>query len=232
MPERLKVLLVEDDPELATMLKEALERREVVVEMAVDGPSGFGLASSPGFDVVILDIELPGYDGLEVLRRLREGGSKIPVIMLTAWDEEKDVIRGLDLGADDYLRKPASVSELLARIHSVHRRMTIHSERALRALDVELDGVRGVAFRGGREIRLTSTECDLLRVLMSSPGTVIPREALLKEVWGVDFEPGTNMVAVYVHRLRAKLEREGERPVIHTLRGEGYLFGEEPGQTW
>jgi DNA-binding response OmpR family regulator len=226
--EDVKVLLVEDDLELAKTLREALQARGMRVDLAADGPSGFRLASSSNHDVVILDIELPGFDGLEVLGKLREEGSKIPVIMLTAWDEEKDVIRGLDLGADDYLRKPASVPELLARIHSVHRRAMMSSERALKAVDVELDPLRGIALRGGRKIRLTSTEIDLLRVFLSAPGTAISRPTLLKEVWGIEFEPGTNMVAVYVHRLRLKLESKGEPRIIHTLRGEGYLFGEEP----
>jgi two-component system OmpR family response regulator len=222
---KLRVLLVEDDRGLAGVLQKALGARDVRVDLAVDGPSGLQRASSQVYDVVILDVRLPGFDGLEVLKRLRGEGSTVPVIVLTAWGEEEDVVQGLYLGADDYLRKPVGVSELLARIHNVHRRVLIHSERGLKVGDVELDSVRGTAVRSGRTIRLTPTESDLLRVLMSSQGVVLSRGTLLNTVWGMEFEPGTNLVAVYVHRLRTKLEKGGEVRIIHTVPGQGYMFG-------
>jgi len=220
--DKLRVLLTEDDPHVVKQVREALRRQGHSVDVAGDGPSGLELASTQGYDAVVLDIGLPGFDGLEVLRRLRAGGNRVPVLVLTGQDDESEVVRALEDGADDYLTKPASLLELTARLQALHRRATIVPTSTLKVHDLELDTVRGVVRRAGRKVPLTETERDLLGVLMASAGRVVTHQALLEAVWGIDFDPGTNVLPVHISRLRSKLESRGERRLIHTVREVGY----------
>jgi len=220
--DKLRVLLTEDDPHVVKQVREALRRQGHSVDVAGDGPSGLELASTQGYDAVVLDIGLPGFDGLEVLRRLRAGGNRVPVLVLTGQDDESEVVRALEDGADDYLTKPASLLELTARLQALHRRATIVPTSTLKVHDLELDTVRGVVRRAGRKVPLTETERDLLGVLMTSAGRVVTHQALLEAVWGIDFDPGTNVLPVHISRLRSKLESRGERRLIHTVREVGY----------
>jgi len=220
--EPLRILLVEDDPTISDLVREGFADEPMTLELAADGPTGLERASSAPFDVVLLDIELPGYDGLELLRRLRASGSDVPVIILTGRGDEADIVRGLSAGADDYVAKPFSGLELVARIQAVHRRAMMASGRALRFGDVELDVVRGRATRAGHRIPLTPTEFELLRVLMTTPGVPVSRQDLLARVWDITFDPGTNLVDVHISRLRSKLEADGAPRIVHSVRGEGF----------
>jgi len=224
-PPNLHVLLVEDDPQIVSQLEKALEQQGIEVDVARDGPSGFEAVSGTAYDVVVLDIGLPGYDGIEVLRRIRARGQMVPVLILTAQDDESDVVLGLQEGADDYMIKPASVVELIARLHAVHRRAGNAAEKTLRVADVELDTVRGVATRAGRRLRLTPTERDLLGVLMTSAPEVVAYRDILLAVWGIDFDTGTNVLPVHISRLRTKLEAGGQSRMVHTVRELGYRLG-------
>lgn len=222
----MNILLVDDDPGVVSILREAFAGRATSVLVANDGQAGLDLAMAGGVDVIVLDIGLPKLDGLTVLTRLRER-MDVPVLMLTARDSESDVIRALQAGADDYVSKPFSAAEVVTRAQAVVRRARMASGQALRHGDVEVDVLRGHASRAGWQLPLTRTEFDLLRVLMQAHGRPLGRAELLSAVWGMQFDPQTNLVDVHVSRLRAKLEARGPR-IIQTVRGTGFRLG-EPG---
>ena len=222
----LNVLLVEDDPGVSTPLRAVFATESVAVDVATDGPSGFEAASGATYDVIILDVELPRYDGFEILRRLRDAGSSVPVIMLTVRSQATDVVHGLREGADDYVAKPFNSSELLARVYAVHRRAQMASGKTLRFRDVQLDVVHRRAERAGERLRLTGTEFAILEALLATPDVVVTRRELLERVWGIRFEPGTNRVDVHVFRLRSKLEAGGRTRIIHSVRGQGFKMGD------
>jgi DNA-binding response OmpR family regulator len=224
----MKVLVVEDSERMAATLKKGLGEEGIVVDVAADGPTGLALASAGDFDLVLLDVNLPGMDGFEVIRRLRKTRSDVPVIMVTARDSLQDRIDGLNGGADDYVTKPFSFGELLARVRAVTRRPGARAEPILRFDDVELDPATGRATRGGRAIDLSAREFALLKAFMAKQGYVLTRAQLYETVWGGEYDGLSNVLDVYVNYLRNKLEDDGGRRVIHTVRGRGYTFGDAP----
>lgn len=221
-----RVLVIDDDPAVTSLLKRGLSYERFDVETASDGEEGLRLARECYPDLVVLDIMMPGMDGLEVLRRLRAGDSQLPVLMLTARDASADEILGLEHGADDYVTKPFTFDVLLARVRSLLRRQEAERPPVLRFEDLCLDTGTRQALRGDREIDLTTTEYDLLHQFLEHPRRVLPRDFLMDRVWGYDFGGNTNVLEVYVKQLRQKLEAGGEPRLIYTLRGTGYVLRE------
>ena len=218
------VLVVDDDPKITQLLRRTLSIEGYNVHTADSGASGLDAARSHEPDLVILDVLMPGMDGLEVCRRLR-ASSDTPILMLTAKDEVGDRVQGLDSGADDYVVKPFALEELLARVRALLRRHE-PSGAPLSYKDLELDTGSRTARRGEREMTLSTTEFELLQYFMRHPRRVLSRDAILNAVWGADFERPTNVVEVYIGYLRSKLEAEGEPRLIHTVRGAGYVLRE------
>lgn len=221
----MRVLIIEDDPETSTLICLGLRDAGHDVEQAFDGEYGLTLASGSNFDALVVDRMLPGLDGLTLVKSLRESGHDVPVVFLTALSGVDDRVTGLDGGGDDYLAKPFAFVELLARLQAiVRRRETTANATVLRVGDLELDRLRRRVHRAGREITLQSREFILLEYLMLHAGEVVTRTMLLKEVWGYDFDPQTNVVDVHVSRLRTKLDEGAATPLLHTVRGAGYTL--------
>lgn len=222
---RPKVLVIDDDRNITSFLRRALSYAGYDVVIASDGPSGLMRALDVSPDLVILDIMMPGVDGLEVCRRLR-AGSEVPILMLTARDEVADRVVGLDSGADDYLVKPFAFEELTARIRALLRRREPEPPVVLRYADLTLDPTTREVHRGDRPIDLTVREFELLQLFMRHPRQVLTRETLLERVWGFDAEAETHVLEVYIGYLRQKLEADGEPRLIQTVRGVGYVLRE------
>ncbi len=221
-----RVLVIDDDPAVTSLLKRGLSYERFDVDTAGNGEEGLAIARERYPDLVILDVMMPGMDGLEVLRRLRAADEQLPVIMLTARDASTDEVRGFREGADDYVVKPFTFDVLLARVRALLRRREADHPEVLRFDDLCLDtGIRH-ARRGEREIELTTTEYDLLYQFLEHPRRVLPKSFLMDRVWGYDFGGNTNVLEVYVKQLRQKLEAAGEPRLIHTLRGTGYVLRE------
>jgi DNA-binding response OmpR family regulator len=220
------ILLVEDEIKLARFIELELESEGYRVSVAHDGMSGLSLVRESEPDLAILDWMMPGLTGVELCRRLRATGIKIPVILLTAKDEVGDRVTGLDAGADDYLVKPFSIEELLARIRAHLRRTQEPDTDLLQFEDLSLNRRTREVHRGQRSIELTAKEFDLLQYLMSHPRQVFTREQILENIWGYDFLGDSNIIEVYVRYLRLKLEQESEKRLIHTARGVGYSLRE------
>ena len=221
----MRILVVEDDRRLVSILRAELTDRGHVVDEAVDGSSGLMMAREGRYDAIVLDVMLPAIDGLSVARELRRNGIATPILMLTAKDETRDVIEGLKAGADDYLRKPFAFDELDARILAITRRETgALPQRELRSGDVCLDLNARRVYRSGREIVLTAREIAFLEVFLRNPGKLFARRELEDLLWEHDRESGSNVIEVYVGRLRRKLSTNGEPVVIETVRGGGYRF--------
>ncbi len=219
------ILIVEDEERIAQFLRRALRLEGYEVTVAGDGPAGLAAARQSPPDLVILDWMLPGMDGLEVCRRLREQGDG-PVLMLTARDTIADRVHGLDAGADDYLVKPFEMEELLARVRALLRRSRPEGGEALRFQDLRLDRGTRQAFRGERLVELTGKEYELLELFLLHPRQVLTREVIYDRVWGYDFGGESNIIEVYVRYLRQKLEAQAEPRLIHTVRGVGYVLRE------
>jgi two-component system response regulator MprA len=222
----MRVLVVDDDPAVSGALNRALRLEGYEVSLAVDGPQALEEVAIRPPDAMILDIGLPGIDGIEVCRRLRAADSDMPVLMLTARDAINDRVQGLDVGADDYLVKPFALAELLARLRALLRRRPDDAGDVLRFADLSLDPVTREASRGDRHFTLTRIEFDLLELLLRHPRQVLTRELILDRVWGYTFDSGTNSLAVYVGYLRRKTEAGDEPRLIHTARGVGYVLRE------
>ncbi len=220
-----RVLVVEDDRSICELLELELEHRDLMVRSAHDGPSGLEAAAEFVPEVVILDIMLPGMDGVGVLRKLRQRGDRTPVIMLTARDAPLDKVHSLDSGADDYLTKPFDVEELLARMRALLRRA--QGDEVLRFADLEMNTATREVRRGERKINLTAREYELLEFMVRNPRRVLSRDLLLARVWGQEFSIETKVVDVYVGYLRRKVDDPGEPRLIHTVRGAGYALREE-----
>jgi DNA-binding response OmpR family regulator len=218
----MKVLLIEDDRKIASFVRKGLREQGLVVDTCSDGDEGFLLATTQAYDVIVLDIMLPGRDGLSILRNLRERKNTVPVILLTARSALHERLEGLNLGADDYLCKPFFVEELAARIHAVIRRVSGKTLNLLQAGDLVVDLMTREVRAGDRSIDLTAREFSLLELLLRSPDRVFTRTQILEHVWGYEFDPETNVVDVYIRRLRNKLEGRPGVPVIETIRGVGY----------
>jgi two-component system response regulator MprA len=223
----MNILVVDDEPAVRDSLRRALDLEGYDVELASDGEEALArLAHEPQPEAVILDILMPGIDGLEVCRRLRHTGNTLPVLMLTARAEVDSRVAGLDAGADDYLPKPFALAELLARLRALLRRVGNESAEALRFADLELDpGTREVT-RAGRPIELTRTEFSLLELFLRNPRQVLTRSVIFERVWGFDFGPTSNSLDVYIGYLRRKTEIDGAPRLIHTIRGVGYALRE------
>jgi two-component system response regulator MprA len=220
------ILVVDDDPRITDLLRRILAFEGYSVAIAATGSEALNRALERPPDLIILDIMLPGLNGLEVAQRLRAAGDTVPILMLTARDEVADRVQGLETGADDYLVKPFAPEELVARVKALLRRSQEERHEILRYADVELDTGTRVAYRGPREIELSPTEYELLALFLRRPRQVLTREIILDRVWGMDFEGSSNVMEVYVGYLRNKLEAGGEPRLIHTVRGVGYVFKE------
>ena len=224
----MRILVVEDDQEALAYLVKALREAGHVADQAMDGEAGLDLASGGGYDVLIVDRMLPKRDGLSLIARLRKEGDRTPVLILSALGHVDDRVTGLRAGGDDYLPKPYAFSELLARAEVLARRATPQeSETIYRVGDLELDRLARTVTRGGKAILLQPREFRLLEYLMKNAGTVVTRTMLLENVWDYHFDPQTNVIDVHVSRLRAKIDKDFDRPLLHTVRGAGYVMRDD-----
>jgi two-component system, OmpR family, response regulator len=218
----VKILVIEDEKKIASFIRKGLEATGFVVDMSHHGDEGFLLATTRPYDAVVLDIMLPGKDGLSILRNLRDRKMSVPVILLTARSELNERLEGLNLGADDYLTKPFFIEELIARLHVVTRRASGATQSLLAIEDLTVNLLTREVTRGDRKIELTAREFALLESLMRSPGRVLTRAQICEQVWDYNFDPGTNLVEVYVQRLRKKVDEGAPVKLIETIRGVGY----------
>lgn len=222
----MKILLIEDERKVASFIKKGLLSEGYAVDTAFDGEEGLFMAQEGNYDAIILDIKLPKLDGITVCRKIRSLGRKDPVIMLTAKDSVDDKITGLDAGADDYLTKPFSFSELLARIRALIRRQKPDESSSLSAGGLEIDPERYEVKRDGRKIDLSATEFKLLKYLVQNKNRVVSKTLILENVWGYDFSPESNIVDVYIKYLRDKIDRGFDKNLLQTVRGIGYKLCE------
>jgi len=220
------ILVIEDEAKLARFLETELAHKGYRVSVVGDGTAGLAAARDQNPDLVLLDWLLPGISGLEVCRQLRLMGNRVPVVLMTAGDEVADRVAGLDAGADDYVVKPFSLQELLARIRIYLQHPKRSSNGQLVFMDLTLDPVTRQATRGERQVELTAKEYDLLRYLMEHPRQVLSRQQILEHVWGYDFTGDSNIIEVYIRYLRLKIEGQGEKRLIQTVRGVGYVLRE------
>jgi len=222
----MRVLVVEDEVKVADFIKRGLREEGYAVDVAVDGEDGYFQATSNQYDVILLDIMLPKLDGFSLCRKLRQERIRTPIMMLTAKDSVKDKVRGLDSGADDYLGKPFSFEELLARIRVLLRKGSDREPRLLQIADLSLDLVTHKVSRAGNDIQLTSKEYALLEYLMRNAGTIITRTMISEHVWDINFDTFTNVIDVYINYLRNKIDKGSRCKLIHTIRGRGYILKE------
>ena len=224
----MRVLVVEDEKKTASFVRKALQAEGFAVDICHNGDEALLAASATPFDAIVLDIMLPGRDGLAVLRTLRERKKTTPVLLLSARGQVNERVEGLNAGADDYLPKPFELTELVARVRAMSRRGAESKSTTLRVADLTLDALTRRAQRGGKEIELTAREYRLLEFLMRSAGRICGRMSIIEKVWDYDFDPGTNLVDVYIRRLREKIDHDFEHKLQHTVRGSGYLLKETP----
>lgn len=225
----MKILLVEDDPKISSFVKIGLESNNCVVDIAYDSAIGEKLALSKKYDVIILDVVIPGISGFDLCKKIRNNNNLTPVIMLTSLDSVDDKLTGFDCGADDYLVKPFSFQELFARIKALIRRNreTIVNP-VLKVLDLEVDSISKKVKRDEKEISLTATEYKILELLLSNKGKVFDRMNIAEKIWGFSFNSGTNVIDVHINSLRNKIDKEFPQKLIHTKKGFGYVLSEEP----
>ena len=221
----MHILVIEDELKVVRFLKKGLEAEGYEVETATDGKSGEKLARTEAYDLILLDVLLPKKDGFEILRDLRKDEIRTPILMLTARSTTEDIVGGLDQGADDYLTKPFAFTELLARIRSLMRRGTVKTK--LKYLDLTLDTITHKASRSGKQIELTAREYTFIEYFIRNRGKLISRQELAKEIWGYNFDPGTNVVDVYVNHLRNKIDTEFSVKLLQTERGKGYYLSDK-----
>ena len=226
----MRLLLIEDDTEVAAYLVKGLKEHGWTVDHAADGRNGLFLATAEDYDVMVIDRMLPQMDGLAIVRAVRANGKPSPVLILSTLGEVDDRVEGLRAGADDYLTKPFAFSELLARIEALVRRAStaMTNETLLRVGNLELDLLARVAWRDGKQIELQPREFRLLEYLMRHAGQVVTRTMLLEHVWDYHFDPQTNVIDVHVSRLRSKIDKGFDTPLLHTVRGAGYMINEVP----
>jgi two-component system response regulator MprA len=222
-----KILIVEDEEQIASFLRRGLSYEGYEVETAADGASALAKARDARPDLVVLDLMLPGMDGLEVCRRLRSAHSSLPILILTARDSVSDRVQGLDAGSDDYMVKPFALAELLARVRALLRRAGPGEPEVLQFADLRLDTGTRQVYRAETQIELTSKEFDLLELFLRHPKQVLTRETIYDRVWGYDFGGESNIIEVYIRYLRQKLEADGRSRLLFTVRGVGYVLREE-----
>jgi DNA-binding response OmpR family regulator len=224
----MKILLVEDDPKISTFVKIGLESNNYTVDTAYDGTMGERLALSKSYEIIILDIVIPGISGFQLCKNIRQNNILTPVIMLTSLDSVDDKLTGFDSGADDYLIKPFSFRELMARIKALSRRnRESFVSPILKILDLELDSISRKVRRGEREIKLTPTEYKILELMMNNRGKVFDRIDIAEKIWGVTFNTGTNVIDVHINSLRKKVDKDFPQKLIQTKIGFGYVLSEE-----
>jgi len=225
----MKILLVEDDPKISSFVRIGLESNLFIVDTAYDGTTGEKLALSRKYDIIILDVIIPGISGFELCKKIRNNYILTPVIMLTSLDSIEDKVSGFDCGADDYLTKPFSFQELLARIRALNRRnKEAIVNPNLKMLDLELDSITKKVSRNNKVINLTATEYKILELLLSNKGKVFDRILIAEKIWGFSFNSGTNVIDVHINSLRKKIDKDFSQKLIHTKKGFGYLLSEEP----
>ena len=220
----MKILIVEDEQKTGDYLKQGLSEAGFVADLVRDGVDGRHLALTDDYDLVVLDVMLPGLDGWQVLREIRQAGRHMPVLFLTARDQVEDRVKGLELGADDYLVKPFAFSELLARVRTLLRRGKSKEPELLQVADLDLDLLRRRVTRAGKRIDLTAKEFALLELLLRRQGEVLPRSLIASQVWDMNFDSDTNVIEVAMRRLRAKIDDDFEPKLIRTVRGMGYVL--------
>jgi len=220
----MKILIIEDEIKTGNYLKQGLTEAGFVVDLADDGIDGLHLALTEPYDFIVLDVMLPRLDGWQIQQSIRKEGKDVPVLFLTARDSVEDRVKGLELGADDYLVKPFAFAELLARIRTISRRGAVKGPDTMRVADLELDLLRRRVVRNGTRIDLTAKEFALLELLMRHHGEVLPRALIASQVWDMNFESDTNVIDVAVRRLRAKIDDSFSPKLIHTIRGMGYVL--------
>ena len=220
----MRVLVIEDDPGVASFIQRGLREAAFAVDLATDGEEGLHLATTEPYDVVVLDLMLPKRDGFSVLRAVRKRGLTIPIICLTARDAIDDRVRGLDLGADDYLVKPFSFAEFLARIRALLRRGSTLADNPIVVADLTVDVVARTVYRGGKRVELSAREFALLEYLARHSGRALSRTMILEKVWDMNYDPLTNVVDVHINRLRKKIDNNFDKPLIQTVRGVGYVL--------
>ncbi len=221
----MKILIVEDEPKTGEYLRQGLSEAGFIVDLAQNGPDGLHLAQDSEYELVILDVMLPGLNGWQVLQSMRQRGLQMPAMFLTARDQIEDRVKGLELGADDYIVKPFSFAELLARVRTILRRGRTGAESTmLQVADLEMDLLRRRVSRAGKRIDLTAKEFGLLELLMRRQGEVLPRSLIASQVWDMNFDSDTNVIEVAMRRLRLKIDEEQEVKLIQTVRGMGYVL--------
>lgn len=220
----MRILLVEDEKKIAAFMKRGLKEEGYAVDLAGDGEAGHFLASTNEYDLIILDLMVPIMDGLTLCRKLRQEKNETPILMVTAKDSVNDKVTGLDSGANDYLTKPFSFAELLARIRALLRKKKSQESTTLKTADLELDLLSHQAHRGGQKIEVTAKEFALLEYLMRNTGIVITRTMISEHVWDINFDTDTNVIDVYVNYLRRKIDDGHQQKLIHTIRGRGYMI--------
>jgi len=223
----MRILLVEDERKLSAVVRRGLKEVHYAVDLADNGDDALFLAETNSYDLIILDIMIPGKDGISICRNLRKKKNDTPILMLTARDDVEDKISGLDAGADDYLTKPFSFPEFLARVRALLRRKNSEKSSGLKVADLELDQRTRKVSRAGKEIELTPTEYSLLEYLMLNVGQVVTRTMISEHVWNDDFESFSNVINVYINYLKKKIDNDHKKQLIHTLRGVGYTLKEE-----
>lgn len=224
-PRIMRVLVVEDQERIASFIGKGLKEQGFVIDVVGDGDEGYALALTEPYDALVLDVMVPGRDGLSILKNLRRKGNSVPVILLTARSELDERLEGLNLGADDYMTKPFYIEELIARLHTVVRRAAGEVSHLLRVGDLGMNLVSRSVTRNDEEIALSVREFSLLEYLMRSPGRVLSRIQICEHVWNYSFDPDTNLVDVYIQRLRKKVDRDHPEKLIETVRGVGYRIG-------
>jgi len=224
----MKILLVEDDPKISSFVKIGLESNDCLVDIAYDSTIGEKLVFTRKYDVIILDVVIPGISGFDLCKKIRNNNNHTPIIMLTSLDSVEDKLTGFDCGADDYLVKPFSFQELYARIKAlVRRNREAIINPVIKVLDLELDSVAKKVRRNEKEITLTATEYKILELLLSNKGKVFDRMQIAEKIWGYSFNSGTNVIDVHINSLRKKIDKDFTQKLIHTKKGFGYILSEE-----
>ena len=223
----MRILLVEDEKKIASFIQRGLKEHRYVVDVAYDGEQGSMLADVNDYDLIVLDVLLPRIDGLTLCKMIRKKKPDVPILMLTAKDKVTDKVRGFEGGADDYLTKPFAFEEFLARVAALLRRKGSERSNLISIGNLELDRLKHAVKRGGKEVELTSKEYALLEYLMLNAGDVVTRTMISEHVWNEDFDSFSNVVDVYVNHLRNKIDKDSKKPLIHSIRGTGYVLKEQ-----